>query len=175
MQFQFDLTLSEEDYVAYNCFHAFQSPQGRKTVKRSRIFFIVFMSLMTLIGLTISVIFGALLAILTVVYMVLFQKIVERNIGKQILRLKKTGKLPFDATTTLEFYEDKLIETTPSARTERNYDKFERICVLEGRYIFLYDSSVTAYILPVAQVGDQENQAAFLSFMAKKCSAIEYY
>lgn len=175
MPFQFDITLTDEDYVAYNCFHAFYSPQGKKNIKRSRIFFITVMSLMVLIGLTISITFAALLAIVTVVYMVFFQKIVERNIRKQIQRLKKTGKLPFEATTTLEFYEDKMIETTPTARTERTYEKLERICVLEGRYIFLYDSSVTAHIIPINQIGDLDKQAAFICFMSKKCSTVEYH
>ena len=175
MQFQFDITLTDEDYVAYNCFHAFYSPQGKKNIKRSRIFFIVFMSILALIWLSVYIVFAALLAIATVVYMVLYQKIVERNIGKQIQRLKKTGRLPFDATTTLEFYEDKMIETTPTARTERTYEKLERICVLEGRYIFLYDSSVTAYIIPINQIGDLDKQAAFICFMSKKCSTVEYH
>ena len=175
MPFQLNITLTDEDFVAYNCFHAFHSPQGKKNIKRIRIFFIVFMSLMALIGLSVSITFAVLLAIATVVYMVLYQKIVERNIRKQILRLKKTGRLPFENTTTLEFYEDKLIETTPTARTERNYDNFERIYVLEGRYIFLYFSSVTAYIIPVDQIGDLDKQAAFICFMLKKCSTVEYH
>ena len=85
------------------------------------------------------------------------------------------GKLPFDPVSTLEFYEDKMVEITALQRTEQSYSIFERICVVKDRYIFLYKSSVSAYILPVLQIKEQLNQEDFIEFLSKKCTNIEYY
>ena len=93
----------------------------------------------------------------------------------QIKRLKKVGKLPFDPVSTLEFHEDKMVEVTALQRTEQSYSIFERICVVKDRYVLLYKSSVSAYILPVLQIKEQLNQEDFIEFLSKKCTNIEYY
>ncbi len=85
------------------------------------------------------------------------------------------GKLPFDPVSTLEFYEDKMVEITASSRTEQGYNIFERVCVVKDRYILLYKSSVGAYILPVAQIKAQLNQENLVDFLSKKCTNVEYY
>ena len=93
----------------------------------------------------------------------------------QIKRLKKIGKLPFDPESTLEFHEDKMVEITALQRTEQSYSIFERICVVKNRYILLYISSVSAYILPILQIKEQLNQDDFIEFLSRKCTNVEYY
>ena len=85
------------------------------------------------------------------------------------------GKLPFDPVSTLEFYEDKMVEITASSRTEQGYAIFERVCIVKERYIFLYKSSISAYILPMEQVKEQLNQEDLMAFLSKKCTNVEYY
>ena len=129
-----------------------------------------------IMGVTVfSLIYAALFALFTVIYMLLFRKILNRNIKAQIRRLKKTGKLPFDSISTIEFYEEKMVEITPSKRMEQGYNRIERVCLVQDRFIFLYYSSVGAYILPVSQVSAQVNQDDFLSFLMKKCGTMEHY
>ena len=94
---------------------------------------------------------------------------------KQLKNLKKVGKLPFDPQSTLEFHEDKLVEITPDKRIEQRYDGIERICVLPDRYLFLYHSSVGAYILPIGQIAKQLNPEDLLRFLFQKCPIVEYY
>lgn len=181
MFFRLDINLNEDDYLAFNNFHSFESVQGKKLIKKTRFFFILAMVILAapvvlMLGWTrFSMIYTTLLLLFTLLYMMLFKKILARNIKAQIKRLKKTGKLPFDPVSTLEFYEDKLVETTASTRTEQKYDVLERICVVAERYVFLYNSSVGAYILPVAQIRAQLNQEDFIDFLSKKCSTVEYY
>lgn len=57
----------------------------------------------------------------------------------------------------------------------QNYSILERICVVKDRYILLYKSSVSAYILPVLQTKEQLDQEDFMEFLSKKCTNIEYY
>jgi len=88
---------------------------------------------------------------------------------------KKRGKLPYAPASTMEFYEDKFVEVTPDTRTERGYGVLERICVVDNRFVCLYDSSISAYILPIPQIASQLDQAAFLDFLSQKCSNVERY
>lgn len=181
MPFQLNITLTEEDYLAFNNFHSFGSAHGKKLIMRSRIIFVSLMALLMvlvilIIGTTVFALsYAAFLGMFTAVYMLLYKKILNRNIRVQIKRLKKQGKLPFDPVSTLEFYEDKLVETTASKRTEQNYSMFERICIVKDRYILLYYSSVGAYILPIPQIQTQIDQDAFLRFLSGKCDTIENY
>lgn len=181
MLFQLIIDLSEDDYLDFNKFHSFESKHGKKLINKTRIFFILAMVVlaalfMLVMGVTMfTVIYAAILLLFTLLYMVFFKKILTHNIKAQIKRLKKIGKLPFDPVSTLEFYEDKMVEITASRRAEQGYNIFERICVVKDRYILLYHSSVAAYILPVAQIDTQVNQKGFVDFLSSKCTNVEYY
>lgn len=180
MLFQLNIHLSEDDYLAFNIFHSFESAHGKKTIKKTRLFFTLTMVLLAalfvlVIGVTtFSVVYTVLLLLFTLLYMVFFKKILTHNMKAQIKRLKKVGKLPFDPVSTIEFYEDKMVEITASKRTEQGYSSFERICVVKD-CILLYHSSVGAYILPVAQIRAQLNQENLVDFLSKKCTNVEYY
>lgn len=181
MFFRLNINLNEDDYLAFNIFHAFESTRGRKTVIKSRLFLILTMVILAALVVlvrgwtTFSVTYAILLLLFTLLYMLFYKKILLRNMKAQIKRVKKTGKLPLDPVSTFEFYEDKLVEITPSTRTEQKYEALERICVVAGRYVFLYNSSVGAYILPEAQIKAQINQEDFIDFLSKKCSTVEFY
>lgn len=181
MLFQLSINLSEDDYLAFNIFHSFESANGKKTVKKTRLIFTLAMAIlaalfMLVMGLsTFSVVYTILLLLFTLLYMVFFKKILTHRMKAQIKRLKELGKLPFDPVSTLEFYENKMVETTASRRTEQGYNHFERICIVKDRYILLYHSSLSAYILPVAQINAQLNQKDFVAFLSTKCTNLEYY
>jgi len=68
-----------------------------------------------------------------------------------------------------------MVEITALQRTEQSYSILERICVVKNRYILLYKSSVSAYILPVLQTKEQLDQEDFIEFLSKKCTNVEYY
>lgn len=181
MRFQFDITLTEADYWAFNHFHALESAIGKKQINKARICFTAIMAaLIVLVSLIlgvepISIVYAVALSIFTLLYVLLFKKIVKHNIKMQIKQLKKTGKLPFDPEVKLEFHEDKWVEIAPGKRTEQSYCALERICITKDRYIFLYISSVSACILPIPQLREQINLQDFLDFISPKCNTVEYY
>ena len=181
MLFNLNINLSENDYLSFNNFHSFESAHGKKKVQKTRNIFIlamaVLISLVVLLqGLTTpSCICVALLLLYTVHRLVTLKKALARGLAVHIRRLKEVGKLPFDPISTLEFHEDKMVEITALQHTEQSYSIIERICIVQDRFILLYKSSVTAYILPMAQVSTQVSQEAFIKFLCSKCSNIEYY
>ena len=181
MLYQFNIHLTEEDYVAFNQFHSFESPQGKKLIRNSRmILTLVMVVLAALIFLvdglsSFAVTYAIVLGLFTVFYVVGFQKIMNRVIRKQIKTLKKTGKLPFDPVSAFEFYEDRMAEITTSRHTEQRYDAIEQVCVVREQYLLLYTSSVGAYILPIPQLRQQGNLEELLSFLMQKCGKVAYY
>ena len=181
MLFNLNINLSEDDYLSFNNFHSFESMHGKKLINKTRIFFVLAMMILAALFLlvmgltTFSITYAVLLLLFTLLYMVFFKKILTRNVKTQIKRLKKVGKLPFDPVSTLEFYEDRMVEITALQRTEQSYNIFERVCVVKDRYILLYKSSVSAYILPVLQIKEQLNQEDFIGFLSQKCTNVEYY
>ena len=181
MRFQLDITLTENDYLVFNMFSSLESPHGKKQVQKHRIIFAGTMAAILVLFIfvngwdTFSAIYAALVGLFTVPYVALYKKILKRNLKRHINNLKKEGALPFDPISKLEFYDDKLVETTPSSRTERTYDAIERIDVVKNQFILLAYSSASGYILPIPQIEAQLDKEEFLSFLSQKCGTIKHY
>ena len=75
----------------------------------------------------------------------------------------------------MEFYEDKMAEATNTSRMELSDCALERICIVKDRYVYLYNSSVSGYILPIPQIRQQVNEEEFLQFLTEKCPNVEHY
>lgn len=181
VRFHLNITLTEEDYLTFNIFHAMETTAGKKTIRNSRILLISVMAvsivlLVLILGWTmLSGICVTLLGLLAVLYTIFGKRIIKHNIKEQISRLKKTGTLPFDTVAELAFYDDKIVEITANKRTELSYDALERICVVGNRYLYLYNSSVTAYIIPIPQLAGQLDEGAFWNFISQKCKSVELH
>ena len=178
MLFRLNINLTDEDYFQYNRFHALETPQGKAAIKRSHTIFIValvVMSAMILLLLGWSLPYCLAIGVWVIIYFATYKNTLDKNLRKQINRLKETGKLPFDPLSILEFHEDRLVEITDDTHTERRYASIERVCVYKDSYIFLYQSSMGAYVLPLPQVRAQVNQEDFIRFLSQKCNTVEYY
>ena len=181
MQFQLHIKLTEEEYLAFNHFHALESAQGKQIAKKSQSLllgicavFMVFILLMEGFSYY-SLVYFLILALFAVFYLLSYESLQKRGLAAAIKRMKKNGKLPFDADATFEFYDDKMVEITPFEKAEKSYQLAERICVVRDRFILVYLSSATAFILPIAQVDAQVDTAAFIQFLSEKCPAVEYH
>jgi len=179
--FHFDFTASEADFLAFSYFNAFDSVHGKRRIRKNRLSFMaVIAALIVLVflveGWTVfSLVYAVLAGLYAVIYMLLYKKIIKRNIRKNMNRLKQIGKLPFDPVSTMEFYEDKMVEIGASTHLEQGYDILERICVVGDRYIYLYSNSMSAHVLLIPQVREQSNLEEFIHFISQKCNTIEYY
>lgn len=181
MPYQFNIHLTEEDYAAFNYFTAFESPQGKRQVRRSMMVMpllsVVLITLLFLVcGFTaFTITYSVLLGVYSTLRTVFFRKILARNLRKQLRLLKKDGKLPFDPESTVEFHEDHILEITATQQTRLEYAAIERICVISDQYLYLYRSSVGAFILPLAQIRAQVRAEELLTFLMGKCGKIERF
>ena len=180
MKYQLDITLSDEDYLQFNYFQQFQTKQGKKLILILRLLVTIIIALTTISGIfaydwPFYLIFIALLAVFCAVYhLFLLKRTLKTILKKHIMKLKNSGKLPYDSVSRLEFHKDKIVEITDSSRIEKNYVAVERVCVVDDQYIYVYTSAVSAYILPISQLKEQVNQAEFLDFLSQKCPCVEY-
>ena len=181
MRYKLDITLTEEDYIDFNNFHALESVSGKKQLKKATLIVIIaFAALMVLMlvmfGPTpFSISYAVFLGVFAAVYLLILKKIVKHNIKKNVSRMKKAGKLPFESSASLEFYEDHLVQSSPSMRMEQAYSVLERVCVVQNRFVLLYTSSVAAHIIPMGQLFRQVNDKEFWEFLCQKCPKIEHY
>lgn len=175
MEYQFELTLTEEDYIAYNQFHAFESPLGKKQMKKNKLLLGGFTAvLIVALGLhigrnTVFAIYTAVVTLYLAVYLLFYRKIAMLLLKRQIKRMKKQGKLPYEPVATMEFYADRFVEIASSRRTEQNYSSIERICVVPDRFVLLYLNTITAVILPISQLRQQTQLEGVLDFLSEKC------
>ena len=180
MKFQFHVNLTDEDYLAFNIFHSFESQDGQKNIRKRRIILLSIIVLIVLcfvfsMGLTsFTVIYITLVGLFTLIYTLSFKKIITRNLKGQLRQQKKQGKLPFDPEATFELYDEEFAEYTELKRTEQSYQTIERICILNDKYIYLYNSSMSAYILPIPQIAQQVDLNELMRFLITKCNNIEY-
>ncbi|MBQ7817325.1 MAG: hypothetical protein IJ388_00830 [Oscillospiraceae bacterium] len=181
MRFQFDIALTEEDYLAFNYFHHIESADGRKQVQIRRVLFLFFMAIMVALVIIIrgwtvyTTIYTVLMTLFAFVYFLCFNKSAKRSLKAQIEKLSKSGNLPFDPISKMEFYEDHLVDISAKMRIELSYEGIKRMCVVANRYIFLYDGIASAYILPLSQIKEQVNPDDFLRFLLLKSKTIENY
>lgn len=181
MHFEFFTKITEQDYLDFNYFHALESAQGKKQVMKSRIallvFYVLLLSAVILLAgwktYTVWYIFVVLVGAL--LHVLLLKHSMKRNIKRGIENMKKSGKLPYDEESKLEFFDSMFVEISPVNRTEHKYQAVERVCVVKDRLVLIYTSSVQAYVIPALQLRQQVNMDEFLSFLTLKCGMIEYY
>ena len=181
MRYELHLTMTEEDYLAFNYFQNLESPHGKKTIRKFQIALMVLGTVYAAFMLTLEGLFffmdpaGMSILGMIVILSLLFKKFMAWTVKMQVKQLKKAGKLPYNAEADLEFYEDKMVGISKDSRTELNYSGMERICVVKDRYIYAYTSSLSAIILPIPQICQQVNEAEFLQFLTEKCPNVEHY
>lgn len=180
MDYRFDITLTEADYLDFNRFHVLESAAGKKVNRKGKLTILaVFLGLilLELVGTGWNADFFFYLAIMVplgILSICFFNKLELFMVKLSIRQLKKRGKLPFDEQTTYEFYEDKFVQTVPDSRMEQSYSGLERICVVPDRMLLLYRNSSQAFVLPISQLRQQADLDGFIRFLSQKCGTVEY-
>ena len=181
MPYRFQITLSEEDELSFNVFHLLESPEGKKNLLRTRLIYIG-ISVLLCVAACLFVrdapqfltIYYFLFGGFTLIYTLQLKKLHIRNIKRQIQRLIKQGKLPFGDPSTIEFFEETVVDSSVGQRLEVRYDALEKVLIVNNEYIYLYTNAATAIILPICQVRAQADMGEFLAFLKEKCPGITY-
>ncbi len=182
MKFQFNVNLSEQDYLDFNLFLNLKSYYGKGQMKTIRIL----LAIMCVFMIGVFLILGGFSGIARVLFLVLgiivlvfsqlfLEKTFARALKKQMRNLKKRGKMAYSPESVLEFYEDVLVETTPENRNEQKYSSIERISIVDNKVIYIHISNLAAYLLPVSCFESKEQFDGFLYFIKTKCETFDTY
>jgi hypothetical protein len=90
-----------------------------------------------------------------------------KSTNKRIKKMKKDGRLPYSNEAILKFDNESIHEITPNSECKTKYSLIEKIAVTE-KAIYIYFSSVQAYILPVSAFTEEEGESEFLAFINSK-------
>ena len=175
MNFQFQIHVSEDDYLEYNKFWVLRSPYGRKSFVGMRIMLVIAVLAVGYIlvssedfrpdamWMTIP------LLIFLIVMQVLLAPFYIFILRNHINNLKKRGKMPYTPESVMESHEDFFLEMSPEAKTEQQYSAVERISLVDGKMIYLHINNLIAYILPVSAFQSEKEREAFIEFIQSKC------
>ena len=182
MKYQFQISLTEDDYLQFNLFHALRSPYGAKNTLRIRILtdliLVLFVALFFIFdGVNTGTVAAAVAMLIYIIVVHLcYRRILTSTIKRNIKAQKKRGKVAFSPLSTMEFFEDHFVESTEENRTEQKYTVVERISVVENRYVYLHTNSLMAYIIPMASFASKEEYQAFFEFARANISEnIDFY
>lgn len=181
MKFRFHIHISEEDYMAFNKFGQYQTPEGKKTVRLTRLlvctmFWVAMGIVLVLKGFTLlTLITEVALAIALVVYQLLLKSILNRSLGRRIKELKKSGKNLYSPESIIEFYDDYFVETAAGDKTQRGYSGIEQVSIVEGKAIYIHGNIHSAYIIPYSSFESQAQYGEFLEFLKEKIATVNCY
>ncbi len=181
MKFQFNVKISEQDYLNYNVFHMMRSPYGKRTMVTFRVVIAVLMCLIAFIPsqtdrFSAEWWIGKIpVVLLLVLFQVFFNRLFIWSIKGSIRSLKKRGKAGYTPDAVLEFYEDEFREITEETTVEHKYSVVERISVVDNKILYIHINNVAAYLLPLSCFESLEQYDRFLEFMKLQGRSIDQY
>lgn len=180
MKFQFNVNLSEQDYVECNIFSLVKSHHGKNQIRTFRVTLAVLFAVLMVISLfggfsTETFISVIPMIILFVVWEIFLPKFISWTVKSYIKALKKSGKMAYPPESVIEFYEDSFVEITPEHKTELQYCAVERISIVDNKVMYIHINNISLYILPLSCFENKEQYDSFFSFIKTKCSNIDIY
>lgn len=170
--YNFTIQLTEEDYINYNITHFFNAPINKKNKFTMQYITPLIMALLSpLFALLLRrstgvppVFVYATFGIAIILYMVRFKHFIRATITKNIDKMKKSGKLPFDINSTLIFAQDEITGVSENGETKVYYSTLEKIDHDEHAF-YIYYSAIQAFIIPFKVFENMKKQEEFKAFI----------
>jgi hypothetical protein len=167
--------LTKEDYIQYNLHHMRES----ETIKKS-----LFMQryIVSLIFLIVPFVFAKVseipfvhwmivFLIIYLIWMLYYPKYFASLTKKRLQKIINEGKnLSLFGERTISLNEDGIVESSKAGESKTNWSVVERVDET-GKYIFIYVSSVNAYIVPTRAFADLNQKKEFVDMLKQHCSS----
>lgn len=161
-----DYNLTEEDYLNFNMFHLKNSKTATKSLNLQRFltplfliaFGYIFSTITEIEFLSIFITFLIISTLWIIFYPKYFYSHVSRQTKKMIQEGKNGGLL---GKHLLLMTEEGLIETTPNSETKVSWASVKEFVEDEDNF-YLYNSGLSAIILPKRDVADEEELRAYI-------------
>ena len=177
IMFEFKITLNDDDYLLFNQYHLLNNLIGRRTLMYFRL-------IIPFICLVIAFIFdivnsdfllilieAIVMAILSILWICYSKRIILNSMKRSLEKIKKEGRLPYNNEAIIKFDNESIHETSPNTESKTKYSLVEKIAVTE-KAIYIYFSSVQAYILPATAFSEDAEKQKFLEFINLKADSL---
>ena len=163
MKINYELT--EEDYLHFNLFHVKQSKTAIKSLNIQRfltpVFFIIVAFIFSGIGdmpvVFPLIIFGLISIVWLIFYPKYFYSLVMRQSKKMLREGKNDGLL---GEQQLALSEEGIVYTTSNGESRTKWSGIKKV-VEDSDFFYLYNSSVSAYILPKRALSNVEEAKVY--------------
>ena len=170
-------TVSEDDYLAFNIYHARHTPNYKRSIiglclllpvllaAATPLVLIAFSNISPWIWTAVAVAAGGLWALAIPSR---FEALIRRHIKKII-----KGRSEFVGAFSLGLQEGVLVYAGNNEKNEIAYSRVDKI-VQDGELIFLFLGPLSAIIVPTAAFADDSQKQAFFTLLRAKCPAAEF-
>ena len=179
MNYKFDITVTEDEYLQYNTFVNVKSYYGkRKRVGLTAILMIVFLgfSALTLVSKGFSreaTMTVCAMAVIVAAFFALFPMFVKSAAKGAIRNGKKIGKPWYTQSAVMEFYDDYFKELTDEIKTEAKYSRIERVSINKDKAVYIHMNMVMGFIIPMSAFESREQYDSFIAFLETKKITID--
>lgn len=158
--------ITEEDYLNFNMFHVENSKTIIKTLNIQRfsvpIFFLIFSYISSKIGDTPFIVSFIVFLILSILWIIFYPKYFYKHIIRNARKMLKEGKnAGLLGKHHMNMTEDGIEETTSNGGTKVNWSGIEQFKE-DHYYLYLYNSSVSAYIIPKRDLNNVEEVRMYI-------------
>lgn len=171
--YTYHFELNDDDYFEFNLVHQFSIPQNRKYALIYKwIFpFIVFAFQFVALLRGSTTIYGWIFcAVASLLWLAFSHRLIVFILRRQIGSVRKSGKIPYDKDTTLQFTADSIIETGTDVEKTIKYAVVEKIIIGQNAF-YLYENAIGALIIPFRIFASAQDKDAFLQFITEKTNA----
>lgn len=170
MELKFELL--EEDYINFNIDHANKSPSLKRNVSLIRILGPVTFLIAPFIIIRFSEIplwyWMTLFGITSIIWLLFYPKHFDWEMRRRIKKMLKEGKNEsLFKERKISLTDEAIIETSSSSQTSTIWSRIDRVEETD-RYIYIYNSSISAYIIPKRVFKDDKEKIIFLEEVWKQ-------
>lgn len=164
MEIKYNLT--EEDYLNFNVFHMKNSKSANKalTIQRilSPICFLVFSYFFSIISDVPFLLSFSIFLVLSILWFVFYPKYFYSHVIRHVKKMIKEGKNDgLLGEHTFIMSEDGIVDTTTNGETKVTWPGIKDFKE-DHNYFYLYNTSVSAYILPKREIKNVDELKNYL-------------
>lgn len=174
--YEFKVYVSDEEFLLFNQYTFLNSYRGKKTLLRYRLKILLLSAAVVLFAYIMERNFSVFLmialgyAIYCIVAIAHSKKKFLKNLEKSIKMMKREGKLSYGSETIIKFDDEWIHEIAPDNETKTKYSQVEKIAVTD-KAIFIYDTTNSAYIIPINVFASEAEKLNFIEFIRSKTNA----
>lgn len=170
MEVHYELT--EEDVIAFNLYHIQNSKTGKNSLRWQRyvspvifLLFAYFLSVYSDMQLSLLLpIFG----VTAVIWVLFYPKYFYYHITRQVRKMLKEGtNSGLVGSHVLKMTKSGITDQSSAAETSVQWNGITQVAE-DAQYVFIYTSTVSAYILPKRDIYSLDNLKSFIETNRKK-------